>query len=188
MKITMKKLKIGDSVFVQSYKHNGSLHRTWSKALVIDVLENCAVVVTDHTWVVESDGRRWLTKEPAICFYYDDRWYNVISMVRKSGIFYYCNIASPSLYDGEAIKNIDYDLDVKIFPDGTYAVLDENEYHYHAEKMGYPEEIRRIVEEALQDLIRRIEAKEKPFDLSYINDYLMKYFSQIFESGMDENA
>ena len=76
-------VRIGDSIFVQSYKHNGSLHRTWSKALVIDVLENCLVVVTDHTWVVESDGRRWLTKEPAICFYYDDRWYNVISMIRK---------------------------------------------------------------------------------------------------------
>ena len=35
-----KDLKVGDDVFVQSYKHNGSLHRTWSKALVIDVKEN----------------------------------------------------------------------------------------------------------------------------------------------------
>ena len=33
----MEELKVGDSVFVQSYKHNGALHRTWSKALVIDV-------------------------------------------------------------------------------------------------------------------------------------------------------
>ena len=174
-------LKAGDSVFVQSYKHNGSLHRTWSKALVIDVLDNCAVVVTDHTWVVESDGRRWLTKEPAICFYYSDRWYNVISMVRKTGIFYYCNIASPSLYDGEAIKNIDYDLDIKVFPDGSYAVLDENEYHYHAGKMHYPQNIRDIVEGECQNLQEIIKRKEKPFDLSFINDYLMKYFGLIFD-------
>ena len=39
----MCELKIGDSVFVQSYKHNGSLHRTWSKALVVDVLDDCYV-------------------------------------------------------------------------------------------------------------------------------------------------
>ena len=187
----MNGLKTGDSVFVQSYKHDGLLHRTWSKALVIDVFDHCAVVVTDHTWVVESDGRRWLTKEPAICFYYDDRWYNVISMVRKSGIFYYCNIASPSLYDGEAIKNIDYDLDVKVFPDGTYSILDENEYQYHADKMHYPREIRDIVEGELKVLIDKIEKKEKPFDLSYISDYLMKYFSLIFdktENDKNEDA
>ncbi|MBQ1478181.1 MAG: DUF402 domain-containing protein [Erysipelotrichaceae bacterium] len=179
-------VRIGDSIFVQSYKHNGSLHRTWSKALVIDVLENCLVVVTDHTWVVESDGRRWLTKEPAICFYYDDRWYNVISMIRKTGIFYYCNIASPSLYDGEAIKNIDYDLDVKVFPDGTYSILDENEYRYHAGKMNYPENIRNIVEGECRALVKKIEAKEIPFDQSFINDYLMKYFGMIFEEKEKE--
>ena len=169
-------LKVGDSVFVQSYKHNGSLHRTWSKALVIDVQEHCTVVVTDHSWVVEDNGRRWLTKEPAICFYYDDKWYNIISMVRKTGIYYYCNIASPSLYDGEAIKNIDYDLDVKVFPDGEYMILDENEYQYHSEIMNYPENIKNIIEKELKNLLKLIENKEKPFDFAYINEYIMKYF------------
>ena len=79
----MNDLKTGDSVFVQSYKHNGSLHRTWSKALVIDVNEHSAVVVTDHSWVVEADGRRWLTKEPAICFLYKKRLFNVIFSRKK---------------------------------------------------------------------------------------------------------
>ena len=172
-----KDLKVGDDVFVQSYKHNGSLHRTWSKALVIDVKENCIVAVTDHTWVVESDGRRWLTKEPAICFLYDDRWYNIISMVRRSGIFYYCNIASPSLYDGEAIKNIDYDLDVKVFPDETYSILDENEFEFHSEKMNYPENLKFLLKNQMQELIKMIEEKSEPFKSTYINKYLLKYFS-----------
>ena len=174
------KLAIGDSVYVQSYKHNGLIHRTWSKALVIDALDDVIVAVTDHTWVSESDGRRWLTKEPAVCFYYENRWFNVISMVRKTGIYFYCNLASPSLYDGEAIKNIDYDLDVKVFPDGTYTILDENEYAYHSSKMEYPDNIKRILEDELKELIKMIENKEKPFDLLYINDYLLKYFSMTF--------
>lgn len=172
----MKGLKIGDSIFVQSYKHNGSLHRTWSKALVVDVKEHFAVVVTNHSWVVESDGRRWLTKEPAICFYYDDKWYNIISMVRKTGIYYYCNIASPSLYDSEAIKNIDYDLDVKVFPDGEYIILDQNEYEYHAGIMNYPENIKRIIKNQLDELLGLIEEKKPPFDFEYINKYIQKYF------------
>lgn len=179
--MNFKDLKVGQSVHVQSFKHDGSLHRTWSKAYVIDVFDNCAVVVTDHTWVVEADKRKWLTKEPAICFYYDDVWFNVISMVRKTGIYYYCNIASPSLYDGEAIKNIDYDLDVKVFPDGTYMILDENEYTYHANKMGYSDEIKAIIDKQMDKLLTLIKNGEKPFNFSYINNYIMKYFELIFD-------
>lgn len=180
-KMTIKDLKIGDSVFVQSYKHDGSLHRTWSKAYVIDILDHCAVVVTDHTWVVESDRRKWLTKEPAICFYYDNRWFNIISMVRKTGIYYYCNIASPSLYDGEAIKNIDYDLDVKVFPDESYMILDENEYAYHSNKMKYSDEIKAIIDKEMNNLLNMIKTKQDPFNFTYINNYIMKYFELIFD-------
>ncbi|MCI6701153.1 MAG: DUF402 domain-containing protein [Solobacterium sp.] len=174
--MSIKDLKIGESVYVQSYKHSGSLHRTWSKAQVIDIKDDFVVVVTDHSWVVEADGRRWLTKEPAICFYYTKRWYNIISMVRKTGIYYYCNLASPSLYDGEAIKNIDYDLDVKVFPDGEYMILDENEYEYHASVMNYPENIKKIISSQMEELLDLIVNKKEPFDFSYINDYIMKYF------------
>ena len=184
----MNELKIGDSVFVQSYKHNGSLHRTWSKAFVIDVRKDCYVVVTDHTWVVESDGRRWLTKEPAICFYYKNKWFNVISMVRKAGIYYYCNVASPSIYDGEAIKNIDYDLDVKVFPDGTYMVLDQNEFEYHTNIMSYPDDIKQICIDAKDELVEMVKNKRVPFEFSYINDYILKYFDEIFKNDDEKNA
>lgn len=180
----MADLKLGDSVYIESFKHDGSVHRVWSKALVIEIFDHCVVAVTDHTWVVESDKRRWLTKEPAICFFYDNRWFNIISMIRKTGIFYYCNLASPSIYDGEAIKNIDYDLDVKVFPDGSYIILDENEYAYHAELMKYPEDIRQIVEAEMQSLLEMIENCDDPFNFSNINDYIMKYFEMINEKNI----
>lgn len=183
----MENLKVGDSVFIQSYKHDKTLHRTWSKGLVIDIMEHVIVAVTDHTWVVESDGRRWLTKEPAICFFYDNRWFNIISMVRKNGIYYYCNIASPSIYDGEAIKNIDYDLDLKVYPDYSYNILDENEYDEHARIMEYPDELKAIVEMELRNLIHMVERNDKPFDFDYINDYLMRYF-EILNQKMANNA
>ena len=179
----MNELKIGESVFAQSYKHDGSLHRTWSKAFVIDDTDDYYVVVTDHSWVVESDGRRWLTKEPAICFFYKKRWFNVISMVRKAGIYYYCNIATPSIYDGESIKNVDYDLDVKVFPDDAYMILDQNEYEYHCHKMSYPDDIKQVCEKEMQSLIKMIENKQDPFNFSFINKYIFKYFELNFEKN-----
>lgn len=184
----MSDLLIGDKVFVQSYKHDGSIHRTWSKGFVVDENDDYYVVVTDHSWVVEADRRRWLTKEPAICFLYKKRWFNVISMIRKSGIYYYCNIATPSIYDGEAIKNVDYDLDVKVFPDYTYAILDKNEYEYHCQKMNYSEQIKNICEKEMNSLILMIENKEKPFNSSFIQDYIVKYFSLIYDEHKSENV
>lgn len=66
-------------------------------------------------------------------------------MIRKTGVYYYCNIASPTLYDGEALKYIDYDLDLKVFPDNNYRVLDEEEYKQHAKQMNYSKELDRIL-------------------------------------------
>jgi len=183
-----KELKIGDYVFVQSYKHDGQIHRTWSKALLIDMNEDFYVVVTDHSWVVEHDNRRWLTKEPAICFYYRKKWFNVISMIRRSGIYFYCNVASPSIYDGEAIKNIDYDLDVKVFPDESYLVLDENEFEYHCQKMNYSDDLKKLCIKTKDEIVTMMNNKENPFDFDYINDYILKYYALLNELNININA
>lgn len=171
--------KIGSQVYIQSYKHDGSLHRTWSKGLVIDADETKYVVVTNKTWVIEADGRKWFTREPAICFFYTDRWYNVISMMRKTGVYYYCNLASPSLYDGEAIKNIDYDLDVKIYPNGGYDILDQDEFEEHASHMGYGEDVIEVVERSLDRLLNVIEEKKSPFNAEDIDRYFQLYLLMI---------
>ena len=169
----------GTYVYIQSYKHDGSLHRTWCRGFVLEANEEKIIAVTDKTWVIESDGRRWLTREPAICFFYPHNWFNIISMIRMSGIHYYCNLASPSLYDGEAIKNIDYDLDVKLYPDGGYQILDENEYAEHARQMEYPQEIKHIVEGQMEELIHRMEKGVEPFNEECIDSYYHKYLEMI---------
>ncbi len=174
--------EIGTEVYVQSFKHDGSLHRTWCKAFVLDITDDYIVAVTNKAWVIEHDGRKWFTREPAVCFYWRKRWFNVISMIRKTGIYYYVNMASPSLYDGEAIKNIDYDLDVKLYPDRTYQILDENEYALHAREMNYPEEIRRIVETEMDRLIDLMYDGKDPFN----NECIEKYYHQY--QKMNRNA
>lgn len=153
-----------ESIYIQSFKHDGSLHRTWAKGFVIESSKRRIVAVTNKTWVSEADGRKWVTREPAICFFYPDKWYNVICMIRKTGIFYYCNLASPSIYDGEALKNIDYDLDVKVNPLGKTILLDEDEYEEHGKEMGYSPRLKQAIESGLKDLMNDIEHQHSPFD------------------------
>ena len=167
--------EIGSSVYVQSFKHDGSLHRTWCKAYILEADEQRIVAVTDRAWVIEADGRKWVTREPAVCFFYSKKWYNIITMLRHSGIYYYCNMASPSLFDGEAIKNIDYDLDIKLYPDRGYQILDENEFAEHMRKMNYPEVIEKILRKSMDDLINEMDLANDPFTQGDIERYYRIY-------------
>lgn len=173
------KLENNQLVYIQSYKHDGTLHRTWAKGYVVTSSEDAFIVVTYKTLVSESDGRKWLTREPAVYFLYTHRWYNVIAMIRNDGIHYYCNLASPSLYDGEAVKNIDYDLDMKVNPQGKIKLLDENEYQIHIEKMQYSRDLQTAIAKACEQLRGDIENKRSPFDPLEVEQIYAKYLKQV---------
>lgn len=170
--------KAKESIYIQSFKHDGSLHRTWAKGYVMEANESRIVCVTNKTWVTESDGRKWITREPAIYFFYPDKWYNIISMIRKTGIHYYCNIASPSIYDGESLKNIDYDLDLKVNPQLKWTILDEDEYEEHGDEMGYSEELKKAIEKGLEQLIECVERKGSPFNDHEIIEVYERYLDE----------
>ena len=82
------------------------------------------------TKVTESDGRTWRTKEPAVLYFYYKDWYNIIGQYKKTGIYFYCNIATPALIDNRIIKYIDYDLDLRVFNDGAFKILDRNQNNF----------------------------------------------------------
>lgn len=171
----MNKIKIGDKLEIHCYKHNGKIHRTWDEAVVLDITEDYLVCGNNQTKVTENDGRTHRTKEPAIIFFYKNSWFNVIAQFKEFGLFYYCNIASPYLLDGKIIKYIDYDLDLRVFPDGGFRVLDKNEYKYHKRIMNYSEDLDLVINKELDKLIEMKNKNEGPFDFDIINGYYNKY-------------
>ena len=160
---------------IHSYKHNGDIHRSWDEAILLDDCDEYLVFGNNKTKVLESDGRSWKTKEPAIMFFFKKKWYNVIGQLKSDGIYYYCNMASPFILEDGAIKYIDYDLDLRVFPDGAFKVLDRGEYKYHKNKMKYPETIDTILKNDLSDLIELVRKKEIPFDTQKIEYYYNIY-------------
>jgi protein associated with RNAse G/E len=79
------------------------------------------------------------------------------------------------LYDGEALKCIDYDLDVKVYPDGAKNILDEDEFKLHGDLMRYGDEVKGIVEDSLKELLAMIETQQSPFVRDEIEDYFEAY-------------
>ena len=171
----MEKVKAGDILKIQCYKHNGQIYRNWDETIVLEVTDDYIVCANNRVKVTEIDGRKWTTKEPAILFYYKDKWFNIISQFKRNGIYYYCNIASPYVVEDKTIKYIDYDLDLRIFPDGTFRVLDRGEYEYHKEKMHYSKEIDKIVNYELNNLISNYLEKFGPFDDKLLQKYYNMY-------------
>ncbi|MCF7932205.1 MAG: DUF402 domain-containing protein [Acholeplasmataceae bacterium] len=169
------KLSTGMNVPIHSYKHDQSLHRIWKKAVVLYQDDDQLITANNRTRVIEHDGRSWHTREPAICTFYTRYWFNVIAMFKKDGIQYYCNLSSPYLYDGEAIKYIDYDLDIKFYPDGSFRLLDEREYQVNMMTMHYPEEIKMIIRDHLSILKTMIINREGPFNQEHVKASLEQF-------------
>ena len=166
---------VGKKILIHGYKHNGKIHRCWSKGLVLQETDDHYIVINNRTLVTESDGRMWHTREPAIWYMPKHKWYNVICMIRKTGVYYYSNIASPTLYDGEALKYIDYDLDLRVFPDGSFKILDRGEYNYHKNKMKYSDDIDYVLKKELSRLIDMAREKTGPFQKELIEKYHKQY-------------
>lgn len=169
-------LVIGKNYLIHSYKHDGSIHRYWGEAVLLEINKDYLVFGNEKTKVIEADGRVWHTKEPAIMYFYFNNWYNVIGQSKKNGIYYYCNLASPFIIEEGVLKYIDYDLDLRVFPDGAFKILDRGEYKYHKEKMNYPDDIDVVVRQELSNLIEIVRKKEIPFDKNMISKYLEIYY------------
>ena len=168
-------LQPGDIVQIHSFKHNHKIHRIWNRVRILYACDDLIICGNNKTRVIEATGRYWTTREPSICFFYKDYWFNIIGMFKKDGIHYYCNLSSPFVYDDEAIKYIVYDLDIRVIPDYTYKILDMDEYIQHKKKMNYPTKLEAVIDDQMKRLIKMIEAKEGPFNKEEIKKWYNLY-------------
>ena len=170
-----EELILGKKYLIHAYKHDGKIHRSWDEAVLLEIHDEYLVFGNEMTKVTEADGRTWRTKEPAVLYFFNKNWYNIIGQCKKDGIYYYCNIASPYIVEEGAIKYIDYDLDLRVFPDGSFKVLDRGEYKYHKSIMRYSEAIDSILKSELTNLINLVRQKELAFQPGTIESYYEKY-------------
>ena len=159
----MEKLEIGKRYEIHSYKHNGCIHRAWDEAVLLEIHDDYLIFGNERT------------KVTAILYFFKNSWFNIIGQYKKDGIYYYCNIASPYIIEDGVIKYIDYDLDLRVFPDGSFKVLDRGEYKYHKQLMNYSDEIDYILKAELTNLINMVRAKELAFKENTVENYYEIY-------------
>jgi len=93
-----------ENIDIISYKHDGELHRVWRNVVKIYEDEHKTIIINNEVKVIDGDGRRWKTREPAVCYFFKNYWFNIISMIKRDKIVYYCNLSSPYVIDNEGLK------------------------------------------------------------------------------------
>ncbi len=158
---------------VYAYKHDGSFHRLNDRVNLLKETKDYYIVLNKkNNTIFEKKNHRWKTKEKAVIYFSKNHWFNIMLMFKKDRMVYYCNLASPIMYEHSSLKYIDYDLDVKYFVDTKDKILlDENEYAHHKKKYDYSPKIQKKIDDELKILNKWIDYEIGPFSKEFREKY-----------------
>ena len=106
-------------------------------------------------------------------------------MFREDGVHYYSSLSSPFAYDVDGVKYIDYDLDIKKYPDGKYFLLDEDEYNQNKARYQYGEKIDKILKYNVNKLQEWIDKNHGALAPDFADVWLENYKKIM---GEDQNV
>ncbi len=122
-------------------------------------------------WTMKTHVGKRITIEPGDPFvetFYLDRWYNVMEIRGKDGAVkeWYANVTRPTRVHDGCVDWDDLKLDVEMFPEGDWAVVDEDEFAAVEHELSHDEVVsaRGVIGQIVQDLQARWRA--------YANDRL----------------
>ncbi len=106
---------------------------------------------------VSFQGLTLRRNDRALERYYDNRWYNIFEFHDRQDDHlkaWYCNVTRPAEFTPGRIAYVDLALDVLVYPNGNYLVLDEDEF----QEMELESETRRQAVVGLNQLVQLVES------------------------------
>ena len=157
--------RIGDDIRLRSTKINGAPHFEWT-CRVIDASPDAVVLSQTAGTPIQTWKEVWIPDYDARIYFWRDVWFNVIQSWNADGSLsgYYCNIITPARIAGDELHWDDLDVDVSVRGDGTYRILDEDEWAHNVERLRYAPELVAHARRAMDELITSVERRAFPFD------------------------
>ena len=151
-------------VTVNSRKYDGTITRSWAADLA-NVRPHFLQLVGKFESDVEHSALG-LIQEGTVSheYFWTDRWYNIFRFHEPTGGFrnYYLNLTMPPTYSKGILDYVDLDIDILVWPDGRYDVLDQEDFERNAKLYGYPDELKQKVELELETLLTMVRRDELP--------------------------
>lgn len=107
----------------ETWRYNGTVIEENDTSILLEAYFNRDDLLFHGIQLREND--RFIEK------YYNDRWYNIFEIHdrdddRLKG--WYCNITKPAQFKPDQIEYIDLALDILVYPNGEYLILDKDEF------------------------------------------------------------
>jgi protein associated with RNAse G/E len=156
----------GSGITIISRKYDGTISRSWKCSLLEkegDLLSFLGVFEDEVSHPDLGIIRRGTT---SLEFYWLDRWYNIFRFHEPDGELrnYYCNINLPPKFENDVLDYVDLDIDVVVWRDLRYEILDMEDFQRNSKEYDYPLVVRQKAEESISELISMIEGRKFPFD------------------------
>lgn len=152
-------------VTVRKYNWRGTFQYAWSGELLVREQEHLVLLAI---WQGPGEPRvgeiAFLAGDRFVEHYYPGRGYAIWQVEQPNGIIkgWYCNISTPVEWQEGILSFRDLLLDLLVYPDGRYSVLDRDEF-VEAQGAGLPDNEAALAEAALAELVRLVEARADPF-------------------------
>ncbi len=156
-------------VKINSRKFDWRVHRSW-EAEFLEANDSLLTFVGKFEKEVEHPELGVIRRDTiSYEFYWLDRGYNVFRFHEPEGDLrnFYCNLNLPPTFKNNVLDYVDLDIDVLVWKDFSYEILDVDEYETNAERFGYSDKLRDEVHENLEKVLQMIERKSFPFDYKF---------------------
>lgn len=174
-------MKIKQKIAVHAYKYNGWLYRSYEFPKIIDITPDFICLNLTKTRIISQndDGRNFHSTviKDSLWFFFPDKWYNLIVTKKIEGkLNYYFNMASPYIFEEDAIKYYDFDLDIQIFDIDQKKIkqLDHNEFVANQVTYGYPKELVKKIIETQKQLTKDLKSNmfQEIFNIEQLEKYM----------------
>jgi len=153
-----------NKITVNSRKYDHTIRRSWQCELV-DRRDPLILLVGRFDRDVEHSGLGLIRKGTVSYeYFWLDRWYNIFRFHEPDGTFrnYYCNVAMPPNFENGVLDYVDLDIDIIVWPDFHFEVIDRDDFESNALKYDYPDTIRKRSEASVSEIIALIDRRELP--------------------------
>jgi len=153
-------------VTINSRKFDGKIHRSW-KAKLIEINNNLLRFVGEFEKEIKHEHLGVIRRGTVSYeFYWLDRGFNVFRFHEPDGRLrnFYCNVNLPPQLENNVLDYIDLDIDILVWKDFSFQILDLEEFEENAEKFSYSDNLKQTTDKNLKELIRLIEHRKFPFD------------------------
>jgi protein associated with RNAse G/E len=157
---------LNNIVTINSRKLDGKINKSW-KAKLIEKNDNLLKFVGKFENEIKHEHLGVIRRGTVSYeFYWLDRGFNVFRFHEPEGNLrnFYCNINLPPQLENNVLDYIDLDIDVLVWKDFRFQILDLKEFEENAENFSYSDDLKLTTDESLKELVHLIENRKFPFD------------------------